>query len=207
MIAYLFWHRLRRGATPARYEALLAAFHETLAAASTRGFLGSTCHRLDRLPWPATGDARRLGGPRVPRRRPGYEDRYFLEGSEGLDVLDRAAVTGPREEVHGALAALAGEGAGGLYRLRREGWSDEGRTAEGVWLTRPRGRPSGDFLDELERRVPRDAQIWQRQMVLGPAPEFGLVAPPGECPPAGLPGDWRAFAVQRRPVWPAPRDA
>lgn len=200
MIAYLFWHRPGGGTVPASYEALLGAFHQSLAADPPEGCLGSTCHRVTPLPWlasgrPPAGRARREGGS-------GYEDRYFLEDASGLDPLDRAAVTGAREEAHAAVAELADTGVGGLYRLRREGYAEEGRPADGLWLSKPRGRPYAAFLEALERLVPPEAQIWQRQMVLGPAPEFGLVGPPDAFRPGRFNSDWNPVLVRREPVWP-----
>jgi hypothetical protein len=91
-----------------------------------------------------------------------YEDWYLVEDWNGLGRLNEAAVGGPRKAPHDEAAALAGGGAAGIYRLRagrpeRPGWAG--------WLTKP-AEVSGPGVS-----------LWQRQMVLGPTPEFVVLAP------------------------------
>ncbi|MFQ5679105.1 MAG: hypothetical protein ACE5HP_06570 [Gemmatimonadota bacterium] len=188
MIVYIFWHRPRPRTERARYEALLAGFHQALAASPPAGFRGSSCHRLAKLPWLGEG--------------PGYEDRYFLTGSEGLDPLDAAAVDVVRRSLHDSAAELASTGAGGLYRRLREGRSEEGRAGEAWWLEKPPDVPYAEFLPRLEEWAPAGVQIWQRQMVLGPAPEFCLVGSAASLPPGRVPGEASVVRLTRTPVWP-----
>lgn len=196
VIAYVFWHRPAPGVAAARYEKLLMAFHQTLAGDPPQGFLGSGVHRLPRVPWLPLQEG---GGG---REWEAYEDRYLLDGSAGLDALDRAAVTGARETAHAAVAALAGQGAGGLYRCRREGAGAEGRS-DALWLSKPRGQPYPEFLAELDTIAAEGVAVWQRQMVLGPAPEFVLLGPPDVFRTRAVPSHWKALLLRREPIWPA----
>lgn len=192
MIAYIFWHTPRQETPLARYEAFLIGFHQALAASPPESFLGSTCHRLETIPWLGDGT--------------GYEDRYFLTGSEGLDRLDTAAVDAIRRGLHDAAAELSSTGAGGLYRQVRPGFLDRGCESEALWMEKPPGVAYADALADLETRVPEVVQIWRRQMVLGPAPEFCLLGPPGTFPRRHSAGSEGAVRLRRCPVWPTPRD-
>jgi len=144
VLAYVFWHRPRADVPRDAYERALVAFHAALA-------VPSAAFRLDRLPW---------------REDDGYEDWYLVGGWDGLGALNEAAVTSPHRAPHDAVAGMSGEGWGGVYALLR------GTPAppEAVrWATRPAGEPYRRFLE----REPA-ATIWQRQLTLGPAPEFAL---------------------------------
>lgn len=147
MLAYVFWHRPGGGVDAAAYESALADFHRRLGEEALEGFHGSGSFSVDRLPW--------LPGGRA------YEDWYLLEGSFALDILNTAAVTGAMTEVHGDVAALTAAMAAGLYDLvEGEGWSG----ARASWLS------------ERPGKVSSGAALWRRQMVLGPTPQFCLLA-------------------------------
>lgn len=163
MLAYLFWHRPAAGAERADYERALAAFHAALAAHPPAGFGGSAAYRLAAAPWLAgDGDA--------------YEDWYRVADWAALGRLNDAAVSGPRAAPHDAVAHAAGAGAGGVYRLV-------------AGSAGPPQRPHHTWLHALpDDREP--AAAWQRQMVLGPAPEFVLVSERA----LGLPGAAHASA-------------
>jgi hypothetical protein len=91
-----------------------------------------------------------------------WEDWYLVEGWAGLGRLNEAAVTGARKAPHDEAAALVADGTAGIYLLRagrpeRPGWAG--------WLSNaPEVSGSG-------------VSVWQRQMVLGPTPEFAVLAP------------------------------
>jgi hypothetical protein len=147
VLAYVFWHMSDGSVGPAEYEARLAAFHERLAADPPIGFAGSIAVRVGPVPWFAGG---------------GYEDWYLVEDWTALGALNAAAVDASRLASHSAVASHAGDGAGGVYRLVDGGLAlaDAG---EATWsAARPPVEGSGFAL-------------WQRQMVLGPAPEFCLL--------------------------------
>jgi hypothetical protein len=158
MLAYVFWHR---PAVVAGYEEALAAFHRTLAGDPPAGFHGSAALRLEAAPWlPGTG--------------PAYEDWYLVADWTALGALNAHAAAGARAPAHDAVARVAATGAGGVYALR--GGPAEppagGRTA---WLAKPDGVDYPAFHAELERVLADGGQAWQRQMTLGPAPEYAVV--------------------------------
>jgi len=172
MLAYLFWHRPADGTDPGAYEDRLRAFHAALALP------GSRTLRLRRAPYD------RLAAP-------AYEDWYPVENWAALGALNDRAVSGPRRAPHDAAAARAAEGDGGVYRLLH-GRADA-PVDEAAWLAKPSGLPYDAFLAAL-REAAGDAAIWQRQMVLGPAPEFGVLAPG----PVDLP--WPAVRTGPAPI-------
>ena len=104
-----------------------------------------------------------------------------MDSFEALGRLNEAAVAGHRRDPHDGAARLAGGGAGGLYRRLSEGREPDGAV---TWLSKPAGTSYADFLG----RMPAGVELWQRQMVLGPAPEFCLAqaAAPGALGGVGL---------------------
>ncbi|MHB8466161.1 MAG: hypothetical protein ACYDH6_13710 [Acidimicrobiales bacterium] len=90
----------------------------------------------------------------------GYEDWYYVEDFAALGALNGAAVDAAHKTTHDAVANMSGTGVGGLYALRTGAWDH--RAAHHTWL---------------DHRPPAVAgALWQRQMVLGPAPEYCLVS-------------------------------
>jgi hypothetical protein len=144
MLAYLFWHRPSEGADIAEYERRLRAFHRVISGPSAS-------FRVDPLPF-APED--------------GYEDWYLVRTWSALGSLNDAAVTGARSGPHEAVAALAGAGWGGVYRLLHGAAVPPSSVR---WATKPSGVSYEDFVQTLSATT-----LWQRQMVLGPAPEFCL---------------------------------
>jgi len=185
MLAYLFWHRPLPGVDRSAYESALMRFHESMRVAPADVLVSSACHRLDRIPWLAAP----AGGASADE--PGYEDWYLVRDSAALDRLNAAAINARHRSYHDAAAELAGDGAGGLYSLVEfPGGRDPGRAAdresESVWLSKPPRVSYSEFMSDLAALVPPDAQVWQRRLVLGPAPEF-CVELPGQAR-AELPG-------------------
>jgi hypothetical protein len=159
MLAYVFWHRPLGDADLASYEEAQRAFHVALG-------LSSACFRLARLPFGEESG--------------GYEDWYLVEGWEALGDLNRDAVDSARRADHDRAASHAANGWGAVYSLARGPAS----IPEGArWLDKPRGTPTDRFLASLA-----EATVWQRQMVLGPAPEFCAVSP---------------ASVGREKIWPS----
>jgi len=157
VLAYLFWHSPAPGTEQADYEALLAAFHESLAASQIEGLACSAAFLVRGLTWLGAG-------------APSYEDWYLLEDFAALGRLNEAAVTGRRTSPHDAVAARAGTGTAGVYAHR------------GVAVPSPRGdvavwfsRTPGSSYDEVFARAPSEGELWQRQMTLGPTPELCLL--------------------------------
>jgi hypothetical protein len=157
MLAYVFWHAPVSEIELAGYDALLLRFHAALAANPPTGFRRSFSTRTSRLPW-LDADA-------------GYEDWYLIADSAGLDPLDAAAVDARRRGVHDAAAQVARTGAGGLYRLV---YGAPIEPAQTVWFAKPVGRSYAQFAPVLDGLRREGSVLLQRQMVLGPAPEYAL---------------------------------
>jgi hypothetical protein len=165
MLAYLFWHEPRPGVDPDAYEARLQAFHRALAAAPPPSFVRSWSVRLDAAPW-----------ERGLARRP-FEDWYLVDDWGALGTLNDAAVRAPREDAHDAIAALATNAAGGLYLLQHG--TLDGPAPWAAWVVKPPGEPYETFEPQLREAVDAagGGAVLRRQLVLGPAPEYALLAP------------------------------
>jgi hypothetical protein len=199
MLAYVFWHRPLAEDDAAAYEQALAGFHRSLARSRPVGMRGSAAFGPGALPWREPGRAARTDA---------YEDWYLLEDWAALGVLGEAAVGRGHRTSHDRAARGMGWGTGGLYRLI------EGEIASGAglgaatgatWVSLPRGvRPGevggllGDGLD------PARASLWQRQLVLGPAPEWCLLGPGEQTPgvsQARLPPGSSSATLPRRTLF------
>jgi hypothetical protein len=160
-LAYVFWHSPYPQVSPAEYETGLQGFHASLAAAPPPGFLGSASYRASRAPWE--------GAPLGPVV---YVDWYVVEGWDGLGTLERDAVAPRHLPHHDVAARSAAQGYGGVYQLRH-GRPEFAMVRFEGWVPKPRGRPSEEFAAGLvPTGDPPEASVWQRQLALGPAPEF-----------------------------------
>ena len=121
---------------------------------------GSATFRLERAPF---------DDPEPP-----YEDWYPVADWADLGSLNEVAVSGPRRAPHDAVAAMSRKGAGGVYRLIA-GDVPLAAVTHAAWsATRPPEPPAA-------------CAVWQRQLVLGPAPEYAVLAgSPVELPTPGL---------------------
>jgi hypothetical protein len=90
-------------------------------------------------------------------RAPGYEDWYLVEDWAALGELNATAVDASHGGYHDAAAELVAEGWGGVYAL-----------------VRGEAQPPEATSWRWKRPDDPDATVWQRQMVLGPAPEYCL---------------------------------
>jgi hypothetical protein len=162
MLGYVLWHHPAPGIDAASYEKSLSAFHRTLTAHAPAGFLDSAAFGVREVPWFPAPSA--------------YLDWYNVADFTSLGELNDAAVAGARKEPHDNVARMAGVGVGGLYRLVA-GRADLPRTTAGTWLTKPDGMKYAGFLDSAIKLVdPSTMGLWQRQMTLGPGPEFCLLS-------------------------------
>jgi hypothetical protein len=208
VLAYIFWHRPLDAAAVDAYERAQVAFHRSLGRTPPVGFHGSAVFRIALLPWPWSAAAAR---ERLPQDDgPGYEDWYLVEDYTALGVLNEAAVGRGHRTAHDAVASRFGAGSGGLYGLvegNRPPLLAEAAVA--VWIARPPGsrqRALGDLLgDGMD---PRRASLWRRQLVLGPAPEYCLLAagiaeaePPAGISATRLPEGWTATSFAREVIW------
>jgi hypothetical protein len=153
VIAYQFFHHIEDGADEVEYEAALRHFHVALREGGIPGFVGSRTYR--------TGD--------------GYFDWYVIETSAGLDYLNDAAVSGSRSPLHEVIAMHAVDFTGKLLKLAA-GMYDPEFGVE-IRFSKPRGMLYPDLYRRLEPWTERpDTSLWRRMMVLGPGPEFSLLA-------------------------------
>jgi hypothetical protein len=173
LLAYVFSHRPAGGVDIADYEAALRRFHTTLASDPPNGFLGSSTYRV--------------GG--------GYSDWYLLENSAALDVLNQAAVTGARTLAHDAAARMAVDGVGKLYSLA--GGDQPSGPGFETLFSKPAGMPYAALYGRMQPFTGRPGtSLWRRMMVLGPPPEFCLIAPAE----IELPMDFRPEVLPRDPL-------
>ncbi len=173
MLAYVFFHRAASGVDTPVYEAALRRFHAALAAAPPAGFISSTTYRIGN----------------------GYADWYLVENSAALDPLNEAAVKGARSAPHDAVAHMATDGAGKLLMLR----SGSARTEAGfeIRFSKPAGMAYPALYERLMPWTDREGVcLWRRMMVLGPAPEFCLVAPSE----LDLPAELNPETLRREPI-------
>lgn len=159
MLAYVFWHIPKEETDPEVYESSLRSFHETLSVDEPVGFRASAIFRHYALPW-------------APPSLFVYEDWYLVNDFAALGLLNDAAIEASRRNVHDAAAASSAWGAGGVYRPRGTDASLSGGFS--YWLSKPEGMGYEAFYEEVGASA--EKLLWRRQMVLGPAPEFCLLA-------------------------------
>jgi hypothetical protein len=161
VLAYVFWHVPARAVSIGDYEARLAAFHAELRAGASEWLGPTTTVALPAVPW--------LDGAA------GYEDWYLVADYAALGALNAAAVSGARKPPHDAAAAAARAGVAGIMGHVAgpllpvaPGWA--------AWLSKPPGADYETFHSRLAGALPPDASAWQRQMTLGPATEYCVLA-------------------------------
>jgi len=201
VLAYVFWHRCREGTDIEAYEQALIAFQRSLARMPPVGMRGSAVFRVGALPW-SVGAA--LGEePGGVTAGAGYEDWYLVEDYAALGVLGEAAVGRGHRTSHDRAARGLGWGTASLYRLLEgdaRSVSGAGAASSATWVSRPLGSPERPLAELLgDGMDPAHASLWQRQLALGPAPEFCLLA--GEHPQgvaeSRLPAGWRSATLAR----------
>lgn len=190
MLGYIFWHRPAPATEPGVYEQALERFHRSLAQQPPSGFRGSAAFRLQEIPW--------LGG------KPGYEDWYLVEDWTALGVLEGAAISRGHAGAHDAAATHTAAGTAAVYRLL-EGSARLTGASEAIWVTTTAsGREGPALADMLGDGIdPERDGLWRRCLVLGPAPEYCLLAaePPPGVGAGRLPAGWSAQTLSREIIW------
>jgi hypothetical protein len=164
VLAYTFWHQPRPEVDRDEYEAGMQRFHQRLAAVPISGFVDSWTLRVPDLPWLPGG---------------GYEDWYLVDDFAALGRLGEHAVDNARAESHDVMARAVRNGAGGVYALlagaptgtaNQSGWAG--------WFTKRDGIGYPQLRTSLTKQLDDGVvlAVWQRQLVLGPAPEFRVLA-------------------------------
>ncbi len=178
-LGYVFWHWPRPRVGLRKYERKLLTFHDSLTANRPDGMIDVLSFRVRGLPWTTRG----------PRS---CEDWYVVRDFGALGALNEAAVSLANREAHDAVAKDASGSAGGLYRLRRRG-PGLGEARFATWVEKPALTTYQAFLEDLQRLAGgRKTDLWQRQMALGPAPEF-CIHSEGRL---DLPRGWRPRTVR-----------
>jgi hypothetical protein len=210
MLAYVFWHAPAEGVDTVGYERALLAFHRSLARTPPFGFEGSAAVRIGAWPW-ASGGVGPAGASMPPpvEDRPAsalYEDWYLIEDFAALGVLGAAAVGRGHRTSHDRAAKGLGGGTAGVYRLIEGELASAApiaACAHATWVAPARGADHSALGAMLgDGTGARDATLWQRQLVLGPAPEFCALASsrPAGAAPARLPDGWSVTEVSREPL-------
>jgi hypothetical protein len=193
VLAYVFWHRAAAGVHAEEYERDLARFHHSLTENPPAGFCASATLRAAELPW--------LAGEGL-----GYEDWYEVENWTALGVLEAAAVSRGHAGAHESAARAMGRGTGAVYRLL-EGTAKLEDVHTAVWVTRPVGAGGPQIAELLEDGYdPSVTALFQRCLVLGPAPELCLLSAERDAgaetgvAATRLPTGWRAQSAAREPL-------
>lgn len=179
MLAYILWHRPYAHIDRARYEDAVVRFQGDLAEQKPPGFISAATFAIEPVAW--LDDL------------PGYEDWYRLEGAWAIDPLNAFAIAGRMQAPHDNVAALMEQSHGGLY-AHAGGATIAAPQSTLHWLTRPRGIQWQPAVDAVRAHCPQ-ANIWRRQMVLGPAAEFAVETPADV--EIELPAGWQSYRVQR----------
>ena len=159
MLAYVFWHWPLPEVQVAEYQARLREFHESLRAHPSSGFLQSASFRVTGAPWTPVAKA--------------YEDWYLIEDFAALGALNEASIAGARKQPHDSAARLTAGGVGGVYRMLF-GKTNPFDSRLAQWFSKPAGMTYAELCSEVVHLEKPTNSLWQRQMVLGPAPEFCL---------------------------------
>jgi hypothetical protein len=156
-LAYVFFHRPRRGVRTDEYTRALVRFHSKLARTRPSGFRESTAVRCPQAPW------------KEPRARAIYLDWYVVDGFPALDPIREVAYVPPWVGAHRAIARLAAQGWGSLYSTPGKARAP-GPTVGFTWFSAS-GR-TREWLRRALRSPPAHGTLWRRQLALGPGPEF-----------------------------------
>jgi len=182
-LGYVFWHKPHRGISSRAYERRLLGFQGSLRARPPDGLVDVLSFREGALPWSN-------------RRSTTYEDWYLVRDFQSLGALNDAAVNDANKRPHDEVAEGASVLAGGVY-TRRRGDLRLQDALYATWVRKPVRAPYEEFLGGLSDSVEGlRTDLWQRQMVLGPAPEFCVHSET----PIELPEDLRHASMRVRLV-------
>lgn len=182
-LGYLFWHWPLPDVSTESYEEGLRSFQRALTSDGPSGLIEALTFREERLPWET-------------RRGRRYEDWYVVKDFSGLGVINQAAVKNSAAAPHDSVARQASGGAGGVYRrILGELPPRDARFA--AWFQKPSGLTYRSLYERVGGSVKHsETGVWQRQMTLGPAPEFCVHSRER----VRLPTTFRSVSVEMRVV-------
>jgi hypothetical protein len=173
-LAYVFWHWPRPEVPIDAYEAKIRSFLRSLNSAKPPGLIEGLSFRADALPW-------------SPQGLNLYEDWYVVESFAALETLNEAAVGGDSRGPHDSIAKDYMKGAGAIFRTI-SGSLPLRESLQATWIEKPTGLSYQSYYDGLAKVVgSRRTDLWRRQMVLGPSPQFCVHSEE----PLEVPGDFR----------------
>jgi hypothetical protein len=159
VLAYVFWHAPAGPTAEPSYRADLLDFHASLANDPTEGFVGSSTVELTDASWLAGwGEC--------------FEDWYLVEDWAAVGALNHGAVAPAHLASHDRVAHRAGFGGGAIYAL--QSGEPAASYPYGSWFSKPPGTSYAELWASLASATEADCAVWQRQLVLGPSPEFCL---------------------------------
>lgn len=184
MLAYILWHWPKEKINRLTYETHLIAFHQSLLDDPPEGYLGSIILRSHSLPW-------------VETRGEVYQDWYLIEGFGALEGLNAGAVSGSRKNPHDEIALEVEGSKAGLYRFLK-GSPYFKNPENAYWFSKPRGVTVKEFTQPFDPLLNQGQKnLWQRQMGLGPAPEYCLLS----SPKVKVPLDLEPFEISVVKIW------
>ena len=182
MIAYVFWHQKMELVSSKTYENALIMFHRSLYNFGVKGYIGSQTFKIEGAYWMGASES-------------GYEDWYLLEDSGVMDKLNQAAVSGSVKDPHNAAAHMATNLHAGLYVIKSPYLSFfSGKSA--TWFTKPRDVGLDQIMISHRNSNEKLGDLWMRQMVLGPTPEYCFVSEDR----IEIPGNLHPVNVKRKPI-------
>jgi hypothetical protein len=184
MLAYVFWHWPLPIIVERDYTDRLVAFHQSLRDHAFPGFHSSHVFQIERASW-------------GPPNQSLYEDWYMVENFAALEMLNQMAVAAINKAPHDQAALYAASGTAGLYQLST-GDTDPTHAQVACWFGKPTGMSYAAFFSLMRPLVIEySGALWQRQMTLGPTPEFCWWVPVSPTLPDSITG----ISVPLRLVW------
>jgi hypothetical protein len=165
MLHFVFFHWPQLTVDRGVYKERLMHFHERLREALPRaGYPGSVVFEMDNPPGVL------------------FQGRLFSDwyAVNAWNFIERFKTTAVGEVVteHNAVAQWMAGGAGAMYDVRGGTNAPPVAARSSYWFSKPPGMSYAALDAQLAPLIAMpDVTLWQRQLVLGPTPEFVLTSP------------------------------